>query len=284
MGALTTYTLIHSENHLLIHSLFILCLGTTVNTEMIHTLLRQIRLQIPTMSGLLMNCLIETFPDHLRADSSVVGGYVQQLLSVIQYIPELRPQILKLIVEKMIVIDVERGGHNGNVDRQPGHECKDPAAAVSDDEEDSSECDDAQHDQHGHHGQTREDDLDYGMDGNGNDGMSGDEEDDDEDTLTQNLDQLMCLMFEYINIVHEDDEALFDELCHQISRIFESVILSAHQVCPAAGCWRCFCVFYLFLDGILWYFVVFRSHRCSLSFFIFAASVMDLANRLQNVL
>ena len=191
---------------------------------MIHRLLQQIHSNHPTMSGLLMTCLIELFPNILIEDSQIIGGYVQQLLMVIQYIPELRPQILQLIIEKMILIDVEiekrerNNEENNNQQNESSnnriniHEIKDPnndndTDLVSDD--DDSVISDQ-----------REDEQDEMA-------VSDNEE---EDILTTNLDQLMCLMFDYIKIIADDDNKLLNQLFQTFSRIFETSILSTHEV------------------------------------------------------
>ena len=155
-----------------------------------------------------MKCLIDLFPNPLQSDSSVIGCYVQQLLMCIQYVPELRPQIIQLVIEKMILIDVEMqkqaksGGGN-----QIG-DCKHEDDSLSLSSEHAA--------------------LE----------LSDDEE--DEDRLKQNLDQLMCLMFDYIKIIADDDAGLFNELYQTLSRIFENTILSTHEV---KICVVCLCLF-----------------------------------------
>eukprot|EP00484_Ammonia_sp_Unknown_P030177 CAMPEP_0197030300 /NCGR_PEP_ID=MMETSP1384-20130603/9558_1 /TAXON_ID=29189 /ORGANISM="Ammonia sp." /LENGTH=614 /DNA_ID=CAMNT_0042459617 /DNA_START=12 /DNA_END=1856 /DNA_ORIENTATION=+ len=201
-----------------------------VDHERIHRLLQQIHVHRPTVTGLLMSCLVDLFPNMFTEDTHIIGGYVQQLLSVIQYIPELRPQIIQLIVEKMILIDVEldkrdkqhhgkpASSAHGNAanNEESKYETNDPAArTVSDDHEDSVVSDE------------REDCEDK------EDGMAvSDEEDDheEEDKLATNLDQLMCLMFDYIKIIADDHHDLLNEVYQTMSRIFESTILSTHEI------------------------------------------------------
>ena len=70
-----------------------------------------------------MDCLINIFPDIFKQSSDIICGYVQQLLFVMEYIPELRPQIIQLITEKMILIDVEiekreRDNNNNNSEEE----------------------------------------------------------------------------------------------------------------------------------------------------------------------
>ena len=173
------------------------------------------------MSGLLMNCLIDLFPNVFTEDSTTIGGYVQQLLMIIQYIPELRPQIIQLIIEKMLLIDAEiakenknrnKNKHKNDTSSNSQNELKlNDTNNDNDDDGDISISD-----------ERNEDDSDLSDDDNdGND-------DDEEDILSTNLDQLMCLIFDYIKIINEDedDNNLLNELYQTICRVFESTILS----------------------------------------------------------
>eukprot|EP01084_Bolivina_argentea_P173524 300578_1 len=157
--------------------------------RMIHELLQEIHSNIPTMSGLLMNCLIDLFPNILKEDSDIISGYVQRLLGVIQYIPELRPQIIQLIIEKMILIDVEiekRDKNNSIINNNIEYKNNDDEY----DDEDSMISDE------------REDDInDINDNDTDTDTDIDDNEYNDDDMLTNNLDNLMCLMFDYIKIM-----------------------------------------------------------------------------------
>ena len=186
---------------------------------MIHRLLQKIHSSRPTMSGLLINCLINLFPDIFKQNSDIIGGYVQQLLLVMEYIPELRPQIIQLIIEKMILIDVEiekRERDNNRLQNESANnnannnsnlcEIKDANNdMVSDNDSDSVISD------------QREDDEDIN-------------DDDQEDVLSSNLDQLMCLMFEQIKMIADNDNKLLIEIYQILLRIFETSILSTAEV------------------------------------------------------
>ena len=198
---------------------------------MIHRLLQQIHSSRPTMSGLLMDCLINVFPDIFKQRSDIIGGFVQQLLFVMEYIPELRPQIIQLITEKMILIDVEiekrERDHNKNNNNNNNNDNNNDSAntiindkicesknpnndMVSDDDSDSVVSD------------KREEDEDI---------ISDIDDDEQEDILNANLDVLMCLMFEKTKAIAADnDNKLLIEIYQIFSRIFETSILSTADV------------------------------------------------------
>ena len=178
-----------------------------------------------------MNCLMNVFPDILTQNSDIIGGYTQQLLLVMEYIPELRPQIIQLITEKMILIDVEiekrerdnrsqneSANNNININININsnlYEIKDPNnGMISDDDSDSVISDQREEDEN--------------MDDNGM-AIAG-IDDDEEDVLSSNLDQLMCLMFEQIKMIADNDNKLLIEIYQIFSRIFETSILSTSEV------------------------------------------------------
>ena len=165
---------------------------------MIHRLLQQIHVNRPTMSGLFMTCLINAFPNVFKEDANAVGGYVMQLMKVTEYIPSLRPQIIRLIVEKMILIDVEIEKHHKHHQQQT----------------EEIEMKDANNDRH----EDQDEDI------------SDEEEEEEDNVLITNLDQLMCLMFEYLKLATDNTQSL-TELYQILSRIFETSILSTYEVC-----------------------------------------------------
>lgn len=76
-------------------------------TSRIHNALKYLLRLIPSASGALAESLRSTFPNHHTAARQAYVSFVKSVLSIIEYTPELKAEILTLITERLVKIDVE---------------------------------------------------------------------------------------------------------------------------------------------------------------------------------
>lgn len=75
--------------------------------ERLHDLLRHLLSLIPTLPSTLQPFLIQNFP-HKRQSRTSQAIYIQNLLRVTEYCPQLADRLLATIIERAIQIDVSQ--------------------------------------------------------------------------------------------------------------------------------------------------------------------------------
>jgi RNA polymerase I-specific transcription initiation factor RRN3 len=157
---------------------------------------------VPKSTSDLFPIMSTNFPFY-SWNKEVLVWYVKQCFQVLDYLPSIRQRLLELIIDKCLEIDV-------NIF------IKDNGDAIIDEEEEAAQ---------------KKDDLD-GQDDGDDDAMQVQQEtktEDKIDILSDKLDALLELLFEYIQRRCQNDINVAQETFHELLPIFESSILTTHK-------------------------------------------------------
>ena len=162
--------------------------------DLVHSALTRLMQLLPSSPTVLFPLLVESFP-HKRNDATIQLVYVKNLLRVSEYAGSLRDRILTTIIERMIHIDVEII-HQVDGDQEEEADVEND----DDDESDMQESDDLP---------TQEPELMFSMSEGCMSGPAGLSNTKplvskrilDSRAMANKLDSLMCLMFEYLNLI-----------------------------------------------------------------------------------
>lgn len=155
--------------------------------DLVHTALTRLIQLLPSSPTVLFPLLVDLFP-HKRLDVTVQLVWVKNLLRVSEYAPSLRDRILTAIIERMIHMDVE-------------------IVHEQDEEADDDEAEDEQP-LFGEDGlPAGEPDLQFTMSGAAPSPAKPAKPLSESRIMANKLDSLMCLMFEYLNLIRQASAA-----------------------------------------------------------------------------
>ncbi|KAL6452674.1 RRN3 RNA polymerase I-specific transcription initiation factor RRN3 [Candida maltosa Xu316] len=212
-------------------------IGEFYSSELIHhhNILQKIMKYIPTSINTIPQLLQKNFPHHISSSTSELTNYVNNLVTIVSYCPELQFSIWQLIFECSIKLDVEL---QNELDDLEDEEIEELINGKEDDEEllEESSSDSEE-----------EDDEDSEDEDNNGDGDDNDDDDDDDDNegeiewvvnsttsikaLSAKLDSIISLLLTSTNnsfTVDELNNGNGVNLFNTINSLFKSHVLPTH--------------------------------------------------------